>query len=63
MLNDDDGLAGIAAKYTPDKVGRELSKLASQNYSLSQTRTGSRRIWSIDVKALTKGTGDEAAPF
>ncbi|NOU36249.1 MAG: hypothetical protein HOO88_05725 [Kiritimatiellaceae bacterium] len=63
MLNDDDGLAGIAAKYTPDKVGRELSKLASQNYSLSQTRTGARRIWSIDVQELTKGTGDGTTPF
>jgi len=29
MLNDQDGLAGIASKYTPRQVGRELSKLAS----------------------------------
>ena len=63
MLNDDDGLAGIAAKYTPDKVGRELSKLASQNYSLSQQRVGAKRIWTIDIQQLTQGGGDEQSPF
>jgi hypothetical protein len=63
MLNDDDGLAGIAAKYTPDKVGRELSKLASQNYSLSQQRIGARRIWTINIPQLTQGGSDVQAPF
>ena len=63
MLNDDDGLAGIAAKYTPDKVGRELSKLSSQNYSLSQQRVGAKRIWTIDIQQLTQGGTDEPAPF
>jgi hypothetical protein len=63
MLNDDDGLAGIAAKYTPDKVGRELSKLASQNYALSQQRVGAKRIWTIDIQQLTQGGGDEQSPF
>ena len=63
MLNDDDGLAGIAAKYTPEKVGRELSKLASQNYALSQQRVGAKRIWTINIQQLTQGGTDEQAPF
>jgi len=63
MLNDDDGLSVIAAKYTPDKVGRELSKLASQNYALTQQRTGAKRIWTIHIQKLTQGGGDEQAPF
>jgi hypothetical protein len=63
MLNDQDGLAGIASKYTPDKVGRELSKLASQNYPLHQTRIGSKRVWSIDIHELTKEDSDDSTPF
>jgi len=52
MLNDDDGLARIAARYTPTSVGRELSKLASQNYPLTQHRNGTKRIWTINVSAF-----------
>jgi hypothetical protein len=63
MNNDQDGLANIVNKYTPDKVGRELSKLASQNYPLSQRRTGTRRIWTIDIQQLTQGDNDEPIPF
>ena len=63
MLNDQDGLAVIAAKYTPDKVGRELSKLASQGYPLEQARVVAKRIWSINIPKLTQGGSDANAPF
>ncbi len=63
MLNDTDGLSGIASKYTPGQVGRELSKLASQNYSLSQRRVGAKRVWEINICELTKGDSDEETPF
>jgi hypothetical protein len=63
MLNDDDGLAGIAAKYTTRQVGRELSKLASQNYSISQSRLDAKRLWVIDIKQLAKGDANEKTPF
>ena len=63
MLNDQDGLAGIAAKYTPGQVGRELSKLSSQNYSITQSRIGAKRIWEINIQQLTQGDSDEQAPF
>ncbi len=62
MLNDDDGLARIASKYSPDKVGRELSKLASQNYPLRQNRVGSKRVWSIDIHVLTAEDPDDSTP-
>ncbi|MDF7826875.1 hypothetical protein P4B35_22800 [Pontiellaceae bacterium B12227] len=52
MLNDDDGLARIASRYSPTSVGRELSKLASQNYPLTQHRNGTKRIWTINVAAF-----------
>jgi hypothetical protein len=55
MNNDQDGLAGIAAKYTTSQVGRELSKLASQGYPLTQVRQNVKRLWTIDIKALTDG--------
>ena len=63
MLNDTDGLAGIAAKYTTSQVGRELSKLASQGYPLTQTRLKVRRIWTINIKQLSTGVADDPAPF
>ncbi|QHI68472.1 primase-helicase family protein [Tichowtungia aerotolerans] len=63
MLNDQDGLAGIAAKYTTRQVGRELSKLASQGYPLEQTRTGTKRSWIINIKKLSEGDTNEHAPF
>jgi len=63
MLNDDDGLAGIAAKYTTRQVGRELSKLASQGYPITQSRLDAKRIWVIDIKQLSKGDADEKTPF
>jgi hypothetical protein len=63
MLNDDDGLAGIAAKYTTRQVGRELSKLASQGYPLTQNRLHATRIWDINIAQLAKGDTDEKAPF
>jgi hypothetical protein len=63
MLNDQDGLAGIAAKYTTRQVGRELSKLASQGYPLVQERTGAKRIWNINIPQLSEGGSDEPAPF
>ena len=63
MLNDTDGLACIAAKYTTSKVGRELSKLASQGYPLTQTRLKVRRIWTINIKQLSTGVADDPAPF
>jgi len=63
MLNDDDGLAGIAAKYTTRQVGRELSKLSSQGYPLTQQRTGAKRIWEIRIKELEQGDTTDAAPF
>ena len=63
MLNDDDGLSGIASKYSPSSVGRELSKLASQNYALTQRRVGAKRIWTIDIQQLTSEDFDEQAPF
>jgi hypothetical protein len=63
MLNDDDGLAGIAAKYTTRQVGRELSKLASQGYPLTQRRMHATRVWDINIAELSKGDDDEKAPF
>jgi hypothetical protein len=63
MLNDDDGLAGIAAKYTTRQVGRELSKLASQGYPMTLCRLGSKRIWTINIKQLSEGDTNEPAPF
>jgi hypothetical protein len=63
MLNDTDGLACIAAKYTTSKVGRELSKLASQGYPLTQTRLKVRRMWTINIKQLSTGVADDPAPF
>ena len=63
MLNDTDGLSCIAAKYTTSKVGRELSKLASQGYPLTQTRLKVRRIWTINIKHLSTGVADDPAPF
>jgi len=63
MLNDDDGLAGIASKYTPTSVGRELSKLASQNYPITQQRNLVKRIWIIDINQLTTGDATDEAPF
>ena len=56
MNNDQEGLAGIAVKYTISQVGRELSKLASQGYPLTQVRQNVKRLWTIDIKSLTSGT-------
>ena len=61
MLSDTDGLAVIASKYTTRQVGRELSKLASQNYPITQHRYKNRRDWLINIKALTEGDTD--VPF
>ena len=63
MLNDSDGLAGIASKYTPRQVGRELSKLASQGYSLEQARRHATRVWLINIAELSEGNDDEKQPF
>ncbi len=63
MLNDTDGLSVIAAKYTTRQVGRELSKLASQGYSLEQARRHATRVWIINISELSKGDDDEKAPF
>ena len=63
MLNDQDGLAVIVAKYTTRQVGRELSKLASQGYPLEQTRLNVKRIWTINIKKLSEGGTDEPVPF
>ena len=63
MLNDTDGLTCIAAKYTTSQVGRELSKLASQGYPLTQTRLKVRRIWEINIKQLSTGVATDPSPF
>lgn len=63
MLNDQDGLAGIASKYTTRQVGRELSKLASQNYPITQQRTGAKRTWTFDLKRLNEGDTPDEVPF
>jgi hypothetical protein len=63
MLNDTDGLAGIASKYTTRQVGRELSKLASQNYPITQQRTGAKRIWTININQLATGDTTDETPF
>ncbi|VGO17572.1 hypothetical protein PDESU_06170 [Pontiella desulfatans] len=63
MLNDQDGLAGIAAKYTPAKVGRELSKLASQGYAVEQGRRHATRVWIINIAQLSGRDLDEKTPF
>ena len=63
MLNDQDGLAGIASKYTTRQVGRELSKLASQGYPMSLCRRGSKRIWTINIKQLAEGETNDPTPF
>jgi hypothetical protein len=63
MMSGGDGLAGIASKYTTSQVGRELSKLASQGYPLTQNRQNVRRIWTIAIPQLTSGTDDPAIPF
>jgi hypothetical protein len=63
MLNDADGLAVIVSKYTTRQVGRELSKLSSQGYSITQTRLDIKRIWTIHIKQLSKGVVNGKAPF
>ena len=63
MLNDQDGLAGIASKYTTRQVGRELSKLASQGYPLEQGRRHTTRVWIINIAQLSQGDSDEKTPF
>ncbi len=63
MLNDADGLAGVVSKYTTRQVGRELSKLASQNYPITQHRYNNRRDWIIDIKRLTVGDSSDEVPF
>jgi hypothetical protein len=63
MLNDDDGLAGIAAKYTTRQVGRELSKLSSQGYAVTQGRRHTTRIWIINIAQLSNEDSNEKAPF
>lgn len=63
ILNDQDGLAGIAAKYTTRQVGRELSKLASQGYPLALERQRTKRVWQINIKQLSEGVPDDQAPF
>jgi hypothetical protein len=56
MLTDQDGLSAIAAKYTTSQVGRELSKLASQGYPLTQSRQNVKRIWTVNIHQLSTGT-------
>jgi len=63
MLNDQDGLAGIASKYTTRQVGRELSKLSSQGYPITQQRYEFKRVWSIDIKNLMRGGRSNDIPF
>jgi hypothetical protein len=63
MLNDGDGLALIVAKYTTRQVGRELSKLSSQGYAITQNRLNVKRIWTIQISQLSKGGMNEKAPF
>jgi len=63
MNNDQDGLAGITAKYTTRQVGRELSKLASQGYPLVMERQRTKRVWQINIKQLSEGGPDEHVPF
>lgn len=63
MLNDDDGLAVIVAKFTTRQVGRELSKLASQGYAITQNRMDTKRIWTINIRQLAKGVDHEKSPF
>ncbi|MDF7825132.1 hypothetical protein P4B35_14000 [Pontiellaceae bacterium B12227] len=63
MLIDDDGLAGIASKYTTAKVGRELSKLASQGYAVKQGRRHTTRVWIINMVQLSGRDSDEKTPF
>lgn len=63
MLNDTDGLSVIAAKYTTRQVGRELSKLASQGYSVEQGRRHTTRIWIINIAQLSGRDSDEKVPF
>jgi hypothetical protein len=63
MLNDQDGLAGIAAKYTTRQVGRELSKLASQGYPVVQRRLHATRVWDINIAEIRGGDDDENTPF
>ncbi|VGO16637.1 hypothetical protein PDESU_05228 [Pontiella desulfatans] len=63
MLNDTDGLAGIASKYTTRQVGRELSKLFSQGYPITQRRHEFKRVWCIDIKNLMNGGESNVVPF
>jgi len=63
MFNGDDGLAVIVSKYTTRQVGRELSKLASQGYAITQTRLDVKRLWTINIKQLSKGCVNEKTPF
>jgi hypothetical protein len=63
MLNDDDGLAVIVTKYTTRQVGRELSKLSSQGYAITQNRLNVKRIWTIPIKQLSQGVVNGEAPF
>jgi hypothetical protein len=56
MNADQDGLACIVSKYTTNQVGRELSKLASQGYAITQRRCHATRIWDIDIARIREGT-------
>jgi hypothetical protein len=44
-------------------VGRELSKLASQGYAITQNRMDTKRIWTINIRQLAKGVDHEKSPF
>ncbi|MDF7827003.1 hypothetical protein P4B35_23465 [Pontiellaceae bacterium B12227] len=55
MNNDQDGLACIVSKYTTRQVGRELSKLSSQGYPITQERYEFKRVWKINIKSIMKG--------
>ncbi len=55
MNADQDGLACIVSKYTTNQVGRELSKLASQGYAITQRRCHATRIWDINISRIREG--------
>lgn len=52
----------VAAKYTPDQIGRRLGQLMAQGYPITYERSGDlsrTRLWNIP----RKGENDEATPF
>jgi hypothetical protein len=63
----DESTKHVAAKYTPDQIGRRLGQLKSQGYPIDYGRNSARqrtRTWSIQRNRNQETpTEDESDPF